>query len=109
MGGFPEGARPGAPGGGPPVTWVTSGGKRGRAGTGGGSPRRPRGGGSCREALSSGLDGKGGWREGSGTGTAAGPSSTDNRSRWEGAAYERPGAALRKLCHVERTRGRTWR
>ncbi|GGV14216.1 hypothetical protein GCM10010275_64310 [Streptomyces litmocidini] len=37
------------------------------------------------------------------------PLSTDNRSRCEGAAYERVRAPLRKLCHVERTRGRTWR
>ncbi|GAA3916680.1 hypothetical protein GCM10022244_27640 [Streptomyces gulbargensis] len=37
------------------------------------------------------------------------PLSTHNRSGCEGAAYEHAGAPLRKLCHVERTRGRTWR
>ena len=40
------------------------------------------------------------------------PPGTDNRSAKEGAAYERTGARIRKLCHVTRTtgqRGWTWR
>ncbi|GGU51807.1 hypothetical protein GCM10010274_45830 [Streptomyces lavendofoliae] len=46
------------------------------------------------------LGGGGHW----GDGHTPGPGGTDNRSAREGAAYEHPGARVRKLCHVKRTR-----